>query len=84
MWQQKSDMNVASISVQAQSNANGQAIRHKVAAILKASGASLATVQVEKEQFIHRIQQLCPAYQIGHRVSCSFFERCAQTRVTEV
>ncbi|VDO61431.1 unnamed protein product [Heligmosomoides polygyrus] len=69
-WQLKSDLNVASVHVQATPEANAQLIRHKVAAQLRAAGATQCSVQVEKDFFTQRIQQLCPSYRFGHSVSC--------------
>ncbi|GMT00739.1 hypothetical protein PENTCL1PPCAC_22913 [Pristionchus entomophagus] len=51
VWQLKSDLNVASLHVQVKNDANVQAIRHKVASLLKASGATQSTIQVEMERF---------------------------------
>ncbi|KAF8365425.1 hypothetical protein PRIPAC_83254 [Pristionchus pacificus] len=51
IWQLKSDLNVASLHVQVKNDANIQSIRHKVASLLKASGATQSTVQVEMERF---------------------------------
>ncbi|WKX92332.1 hypothetical protein Q1695_010396 [Nippostrongylus brasiliensis] len=67
-WQLKSDLNVASVHIQATPEANAQMIRHKVAAQLKAAGATQCSVQVEKDAFTQRIQQLCPSYKFGHSV----------------
>uniref|UniRef100_A0A0K0CWF7 Proton-coupled zinc antiporter SLC30A5 n=1 Tax=Angiostrongylus cantonensis TaxID=6313 RepID=A0A0K0CWF7_ANGCA len=67
-WQLKSDLNVASVHIQAAPEANAQIIRHKVAAQLKAAGATQCSVQVEKEFFLQRIQQLCPSYRFDHKV----------------
>ncbi|VDM56866.1 unnamed protein product [Angiostrongylus costaricensis] len=67
-WQLKSDLNVASVHIQAVPEANAQIIRHKVAAQLKAAGATQCSVQVEKEFFLQRIQQLCPSYRFDHKV----------------
>ncbi|GMT28723.1 hypothetical protein PFISCL1PPCAC_20020 [Pristionchus fissidentatus] len=51
VWQLKSDLNVASLHVQVDNDANIQAIRHKAASLLKAGGATQSTIQVEKEWF---------------------------------
>ncbi|EYC15856.1 hypothetical protein Y032_0035g3003 [Ancylostoma ceylanicum] len=67
-WQLKSDLNVASVHIQAAPEANAQLIRHKVAAQLRAAGATQCSVQVEKDDFVQRIQQLCPSYRFGHNV----------------
>lgn len=67
MWQHN-DINVASVHVQVQDEANAQMVRHRVANILKNIGASHSTVQVEKKAFSHRIQQLCPGYKTGYTV----------------
>ncbi|KAK5984054.1 Solute carrier family 30 (Zinc transporter) member 5 [Trichostrongylus colubriformis] len=68
-WQLKSDLNVASVHIQATPEANAQLIRHKVAAQLRAAGATQCSVQVEKDFFTQRIQQLCPSYRFGHTVA---------------
>ncbi|KAF1769656.1 hypothetical protein GCK72_001473 [Caenorhabditis remanei] len=67
MWQHN-DINVASVHVQVKDEANAQMVRHRVANILKSTGAGHSTVQVEKKAFAHRIQQLCPNYKIGYTV----------------
>nr|CDJ94129.1 Cation efflux protein domain containing protein [Haemonchus contortus] len=67
-WQLKSDLNVASVHIQATPEANAQLIRHKVSAQLRAAGATQCSVQVEKDFFTQRIQQLCPSYRFGHNV----------------
>lgn len=68
MWQHKSDINVASVHVQVKEEANAQMIRHRVSNILKSTGATHSTVQVEKKTFAHRIQQVCPGYKAGYTV----------------
>lgn len=68
MWQLKSDINVASIHVQVKEEANSQMIRHHVANILKKTGATHSSVQVEKNSFLQKIQQICPGYKLGHAV----------------
>ncbi|EPB78468.1 hypothetical protein ANCCEY_02428 [Ancylostoma ceylanicum] len=40
----------------------------EVAAQLRAAGATQCSVQVEKDDFVQRIQQLCPSYRFGHNV----------------
>ncbi|KAK6009624.1 cation diffusion facilitator family transporter, partial [Ostertagia ostertagi] len=40
-----------------------------VAAQLRAAGATQCSVQVEKDFFTQRIQQLCPSYRFGHNVA---------------
>ncbi|VDM43855.1 unnamed protein product [Toxocara canis] len=68
-WQLKSDLNVASLHVQISDDANDQFIRQKVLQLLKESGATQASVQVEKESFFHLIQSMCPSYRIPYRVT---------------
>ncbi|CAD6184368.1 unnamed protein product [Caenorhabditis auriculariae] len=68
LWQLKSDLNVASLHVQATSGSNAQMIRHKVGGLLKAAGATHYTVQVEKDVFKQKIQQICPGYRLGHPI----------------
>ncbi|CAB3407130.1 unnamed protein product [Caenorhabditis bovis] len=69
MWQLKSDINVASVHVQVAADANVQMVRHRVSNILKSTGATHSTVQVEKQLFVSRIQQVCPGYKQGHLVT---------------
>ncbi|KJH40879.1 cation efflux family protein [Dictyocaulus viviparus] len=68
-WQLKSDLNVASVHIQATQDANSQIIRHKVAAQLRAAGAAQYSIQVEKDAFLQKIQQLCPSYRFDHHVT---------------
>ncbi|CAI2292518.1 unnamed protein product [Caenorhabditis sp. 36 PRJEB53466] len=69
IWQLKSDTNVASVHVQVGPDANAQMIRYRVANILKKSGATYSTVQVEKKNFTQRIQQVYPGFKLGHTVN---------------
>uniref|UniRef100_A0A0M3J705 Zinc transporter 5 (inferred by orthology to a human protein) n=1 Tax=Anisakis simplex TaxID=6269 RepID=A0A0M3J705_ANISI len=68
-WQLKSDLNVASLHVQISDEANDQVVRQKVLQLLKETGATQTSVQVEKETFFHQIQSMCPSYHIPYRVN---------------
>uniref|UniRef100_A0A0R3S2D6 Proton-coupled zinc antiporter SLC30A5 n=1 Tax=Elaeophora elaphi TaxID=1147741 RepID=A0A0R3S2D6_9BILA len=69
LWQLKSVFNVASLHVQVSDDANDQIIRLKVLKILKSINITQASVQIEKENFFHRISVLCPSYKISQRIT---------------
>ncbi|PAV66759.1 hypothetical protein WR25_10493 isoform E [Diploscapter pachys] len=71
-WQLKGDLNVASLHIQVSDTANAQLVRLKATQLLQAVGATQCTIQVEKDIFRHRIQQLCPKYAISYKVKTFF------------
>ncbi|VDO13258.1 unnamed protein product [Brugia timori] len=69
LWQLKSVFNIVSLHVQVSDDANDQIIRLKILKILKSINITQASVQVEKENFFHRISALCPSYKIPQRIT---------------
>ncbi|VDN06625.1 unnamed protein product [Thelazia callipaeda] len=73
LWQLKSLLNVASLHVQISNDVNDQVVRLKVLKLLKSINITQASIQVEKENFFHRIHSLCPSYKIPHRITKGIF-----------
>jgi zinc transporter 5/7 len=67
-WQLKSENNILSIHLQITDEANDQNVRQRAVQIFKTAGVQHITVQVEKERFFRKIQNLVPMFRIPTRV----------------
>ena len=67
-WQLKGEVNVLSIHLQLGDEANDQAVRSKAYQVFKNAGIQHITVQIEKERFFRRIQNLIPMFRPPQRI----------------